>query len=86
MEYNSSYWFSQWEDALAEVNRIRKDIDLKTGENDKDKIELDPNRLKNAMLVEEKFWNRYQQAKYDEENSADSNGGLLYIGRSDYGC
>ena len=54
-------------------------------ENDKDKIELEANRLENILKLSSYYYNNYLQAKNDEENNVDSSGGLTYIGRSDYG-
>ena len=83
--YDSVYWYAKWENAQLEIERIGKDLDLKRGENDKDKIELEANRLENALRLSSYYWNNYLQAKNDEENNVDSSGGLTYIGRSDYG-
>lgn len=83
--YDSAYWYAKWENAQLEIERIGKDLDLKRAENDKDKIELEANRLENALRLSSYYWNNYLQAKNDEENNVDSSGGLTYIGRSDYG-
>ena len=83
--YDSVYWYAKWENAQLEIERIGKDLDLKRGENDKDKIELEANRLENVLRLSSYYWNNYLQAKNDEENNVDSSGGLTYIGRSDYG-
>lgn len=83
--YDSTYWFGKWETAQAEIDRIGKDLDLKRGENDKDKIELEANRLENIMRLSSYYWNNYLQTKSDEENGTNTQGGLTYIGRSDYG-
>ena len=81
----SAQWKVEWDNAILEVLRISKDLDLKRGENDKDKIELDSERYNNALL-HEKFCERMYYEALDEEN----NGGtkkrrLDSIGRSDYG-
>ena len=83
--YDSVYWYTKWENAQLEIERIGKDLDLKRGENDKDKIELEANRLENILKLSSYYYNNYLQAKNDEENNVDSSGGLTYIGRSDYG-
>ena len=83
--YDSVYWYAKWENAQLEIERIGKDLDLKRGENDKDKIELEANRLENILKLTSYYYNNYLQAKNDEENNVDSSGGLTYIGRSDYG-
>ena len=83
--YDSVYWYAKWENAQLEIERIGKDLDLKRAENDKDKIELEANRLENVLRLSSYYWNNYLQAKNDEENNVDSSGGLTYIGRSDYG-
>lgn len=83
--YDSVYWYAKWENAQLEIERIGKDLDLKRAENDKDKIELEANRLENVLRLSAYYWNNYIQAKNDEENNVDSSGGLTYIGRSDYG-
>ena len=83
--YDSVYWYTKWENAQLEIERIGKDLDLKRGENDKDKIELDAIRLENILKLSSYYYNNYLQAKNDEENNVDSSGGLTYIGRSDYG-
>ena len=83
--YDSVYWYAKWENAQLEIERIGKDLDLKRGENDKDKIELEVNRLENILKLSSYYYNNYLQAKNDEENNVDSSGGLTYIGRSDYG-
>lgn len=83
--YDSVYWYAKWENAQLEIERIGKDLDLKRGENDKDKIELEANRLENILKLSSYYYNNYLQAKNDEENNVDSSGGLTYIGRSDYG-
>ena len=83
--YDSVYWYAKWENAQLEIERMGKDLDLKRGENDKDKIELEANRLENILKLSSYYYNNYLQAKNDEENNVDSSGGLTYIGRSDYG-
>ena len=83
--YDSVYWYAKWENAQLEIERIGKDLDLKRGENDKDKIELEANRLENILKLSSYYYNNYLQAKNDEDNNVDSSGGLTYIGRSDYG-
>ena len=83
--YDSVYWYVKWENAQLEIERIGKDLDLKRAENDKDKIELEANRLENILKLSSYYYNNYLQAKNDEENNVDSFGGLTYIGRSDYG-
>ena len=83
--YDSVYWYAKWENAQLEIERIGKDLDLKRAENDKDKIELEANRLENILKLSSYYYNNYLQAKNDEENNVDSSGGLTYIGRSDYG-
>ena len=83
--YDSVYWYAKWENAQLEIERIGKDLDLKRGENDKDEIELEANRLENILKLSSYYYNNYLQAKNDEENNVDSSGGLTYIGRSDYG-
>ena len=83
--YDSVYWYAKWENAQLEIERIGKDLDLKRGENDKDKIELEANRLENILKLSSYYYNNYLQAKNDEENNVDSSGGLTYIGRSYYG-
>ena len=83
--YDSVYWYAKWENVQLEIERIGKDLDLKRGENDKDKIELEANRLENILKLSSYYYNNYLQAKNDEENNVDSSGGLTYIGRSDYG-
>ena len=83
--YDSVYWYTKCENAQLEIERIGKDLDLKRGENDKDKIELEANRLENILKLSSYYYNNYLQAKNDEENNVDSSGGLTYIGRSDYG-
>ena len=83
--YNSAYWYSEWQDTQLEIKKIKSDLDLKSADNDKDKIELDPNRLENLLKLASYYYNNYLQAKSDEENKIDTSGGLTYIGRSDYG-
>ncbi len=83
--YDSVYWYVKWEATQIDIERIGKDLDLKRGENDKDKIELEANRLENILKLSSYYYNNYLQAKNDEENNVDSFGGLTYIGRSDYG-
>ena len=83
--YNSAYWYSEWQDTQLEIKKIKSDLDLKSADNDKDKIELDPNRLENLLKLASYYYNNYLQAKSDEENNIDTSGGLIYIGRSDYG-
>lgn len=85
MVYDSNYWFSKWEATQVEIERIGQDLDLKRAENDKDTIELEASRLENAFKLSSYYWNNYIQVKTDEETGVDSKGGLLYIGRSDYG-
>ena len=81
----SAEWYIKWQNALVEIERISKDLDLSVAENDKDRIQLDSNRLDNALKVADFFKQNYLQAKQDEETGLDSTGGLTYIGRSDYG-
>ena len=81
--YDSVYWYSKWEATQIDIERIGKDLDLKRGENDKDKIELEANRLENVLRLSAYYWNNYIQAKTDEENNTNTKGGLLWVGRSD---
>jgi hypothetical protein len=85
MAYDSTYWYSEWEKTKTEIARIRTDLDLKRAENDKDKIELDSERLNNLIRLSSYYWNKYIQTKNDEQTGVSSEGGLTYIGRSDYG-
>jgi len=81
----SAQWKIEWDNAILEVLRISKDLDLKRGENDKDKIELDSERYNNALL-HEKFCERmYYEALEEENNGGIKKRRLDSIGRSDYG-
>ena len=81
---NSTQWKIEWDNAIQEVLRISKDLDLKTGENDKDRIELDSERYNNALL-HEKFCERMYYEALDEEANGKKVRRLNSLGRSDYG-
>lgn len=85
MAYDSVHWYGEWEKTETEIARIRVDLDLKIAENDKDRIELDSERLNNLIRMSTRYWNMYLQTKNDEQTGTSSEGGLLCIGRSDYG-
>jgi hypothetical protein len=82
---NSVEWKIEWDNAISEVIRISKDIDLKTGENDKDKIELDSERYNNAILHEKFCERKYYEAVDDEASGGTKKRRLNNMGSAEYG-
>lgn len=80
----SAEWKIEWDNAIEELMRISKDLDLKSSANDKDRIELSDSRYEDALrhvnFCESMYWKTL-----DEENSGTAKRRLNSLGRSDYG-
>ena len=84
--YSSIEWKEKWKKAQIKVDSIAEDLELKRAENDKDTIELDSQRLENAITYRDDCKNNYFVAKSEEESGKYKvQVGLTSIGSTCYG-
>ena len=81
----SAQWKIEWDNDVEELIRISKDLDLKRGENDKDKIELSDSRYDNALKHVKFCESMYWKTLEEEQGTGTQKRRLNSLGRADYG-